>query len=335
MTRSLFIAPQWIGDAVMTEPLLRQLHARGERITVAALPWVAPVYHYMPSVEHVVELPFKHGSLQWAERRALARQWRGQFERAYVGPNSLKSALIPWLANIPQRIGYHGESRYVLLTQRLPNPPKGERPPMVDFYLALSGILTDKRHSMQPVLQRPTDSVRQTLQAYGLQAGAYTVIAPGAEYGPAKMWPAQHVADLCQRIQGRVVLLASAKESALCQSIADMADSAQVLNLAGQTQLGQAFDLISAARDVVSNDSGLMHVAAGLGVPQVALFGSSSPRHTPPLSDKAQVIWLADDPQYTPALDCAPCFARTCQFGHTRCLNDIRPERVAQLLQSL
>jgi heptosyltransferase-2 len=243
--------------------------------------------------------------------------------------------LIPWLANIPQRIGYHGESRYVLLTQRLPNPPRGERPPMVDFYLALSGTLTDKRHSMQPVLQRPTDSVRQTLQAYGLQAGAYTVIAPGAEYGPAKMWPAQHVADLCQRIQGRVVLLASAKESALCQSIADMADSAQVLNLAGQTQLGQAFDLISAARDVVSNDSGLMHVAAGLGVPQVALFGSSSPRHTPPLSDKAQVIWLADDPQYTPALDCAPCYARTCQFGHTRCLNDIRPERVAQLLQSL
>jgi heptosyltransferase-2 len=206
---------------------------------------------------------------------------------------------------------------------------------MVDFYLALSGILTDKRHSMQPVLQRPTDSVRQTLQAYGLQAGAYTVIAPGAEYGPAKMWPAQHVADLCQRIQGRVVLLASAKESALCQSIADMADSAQVLNLAGQTQLGQAFDLISAARDVVSNDSGLMHVAAALGVPQVALFGSSSPRHTPPLSEKAQVIWLADDPQYTPALDCAPCYARNCQFGHTRCLNDIRPERVAQLLQSL
>jgi heptosyltransferase-2 len=104
--------------------------------------------------------------------------------------------------------------------------------------------------------------------------------------------------------------------------------------LAGKTSLSQAFDLISAARDVVSNDSGLMHVAAALGVPQVALFGSSSPRHTPPLSDKAQVIWLADDPQYTPALDCAPCYARTCQFGHTRCLNDIRPDRVAQLLQS-
>jgi len=335
MTRSLFIAPQWIGDAVMTEPLLRQLHARGERITVAALPWVAPVYRHMPSVENVVELPFKHGSLQWAERRALAHQWRGRFERAYVGPNSLKSALIPWLANISERIGYHGESRYVLLTQRLPNPPRGERPPMVDFYLALSGKPGDSHQRMQPVLQRPTESVRQTLQAFGLQAGAYTVIAPGAEYGPAKMWPAQHVAALCSMLPGRVVLLASAKEADLCQSIAGLADSPHVLNLAGKTGLSQAFDVISAALDVVSNDSGLMHVAAALGVPQVALFGSSSPHHTPPLSDKAQVIWLADDPQYSPALDCSPCYARTCQFGHARCLNDIRPERVAQLLQSM
>jgi len=247
----------------------------------------------------------------------------------------LKSALIPWLANIPQRIGYHGESRYVLLTQRLPNPPRGERPPMVDFYLALNGEQPSAANAIQPVLQRPTDSVRQTLQTFGLQAGGYTVIAPGAEYGPAKMWPAQHVAALCSLLPGRVVLLASAKEADLCQSISGLADSPHVLNLAGKTSLSQAFDVISAARDVVSNDSGLMHVAAALGVPQVAVFGSSSPRHTPPLSDKAQVIWLADDPQYSPALDCSPCFARTCQFGHTRCLNDIRPERLAQLLQSL
>jgi len=335
MTRSLFIAPQWIGDAVMTEPLLRRLHARGERITVAALPWVAPVYQHMPSVENVVELPFKHGRLQWAERRALARQWRGQFDKAYVGPNSLKSALIPWLASIPERIGYHGESRYVLLTQRLPDPPRGERPPMVDFYLALSGEQPPAANSMQPVLQRPTDSVRQTLQVFGLQAGGYTVIAPGAEYGPAKMWPAGHVAELCKRIEGRVLLLASAKEHDLCHSIVEMAKPTQVLDLAGQTPLGQAFDLISAARDVITNDSGLMHVAAALGVPQIALFGSSSPRHTPPLSEKAHVIWLADDPQYSPALDCAPCYARTCRFGHTRCLNDISPQRVAQVLQTL
>lgn len=334
MTRTLFIAPQWIGDAVMTEPLLRELHQRGEQITVAALSWVAPVYQHMPSVAEVIELPFKHGKLQWSERRALARQWRGIFERAYVAPNSFKSALIPWLARIPERIGYHGESRYGLLTQRLPSPPRGERPPMVDFYLALSGTPTYKHNSMQPVLQRATASVRQSLQAFGLEGGAYTVIAPGAEYGPAKMWPATHVAALCQLTKSPVVLLASAKERDLCVSIEDMAVGAQVHNLAGMTSLSQALDLISAARDMVSNDSGLMHVAAALGVPQVALFGSSSPRHTPPLSDKAHVVWLVDDPNYRPVLDCAPCFERTCRFGHTRCLSDVSPERVAQLLQS-
>ena len=335
MTRSLFIAPQWIGDAVMTEPLLRQLHQRGEQITVAALPWVAPVYQHMASVVEVVELPFEHGRLQWRERRALAHQWRDRFDRAYVGPNSLKSALIPWMAGIPERIGYHGESRYGLLTKRLPNPSRGDRPPMVDFYLALAGLPVAPAQRMRPQMQRPTQEVRDSLQAFGLQAGDYTVIAPGAEYGPAKQWPVQHVAALCRSLPGRVVLLASAKEAELCQTICSLADSAHVMNLAGKTRLSQAFDLISAARHVLSNDSGLMHVAAALGVPQVALFGSSSPRHTPPLSDKAQVIWLADDPLYDPPLTCAPCYARTCPLGHTRCLNDIRPERVAKLLQSL
>ena len=319
----------------MSEPLLRELHQRGEQLTVAALSWVAPVYQHMPSVAEVIELPFKHGSLQWAERRALARQWRGKFDRAYVMPNSLKSALIPWLADIPLRIGYHGESRYVLLNQRLPNPTPGERPPMVDHYLALSGTPSLNAKVIQPVLYRPAETVRQTLQTFGLEAGAYSIIAPGAEYGPAKMWPVQHVADLCKLMQERVLLVASSKEKAMCQTITDMAGSAQVINLAGMTDLGQAFDLISAARKIVTNDSGLMHIAAAFRVPQVAVFGSSSPHHTPPLSDKAHVIWLADDIQYTPPLDCSPCYARTCRLGHTRCLNDIKPERVAQVLRSL
>ena len=151
MTRSLFVAPQWIGDAVMTEPLLRELHRRGEQITVAALPWVAPIYQHMPSVADVIELPFKHGKLQWSERRALALKWRGKFDRAYVMPNSLKSALIPWLAHIPVRIGYHGESRYVLLNHRLPNPTPENHPSMVPFYYALSGQPLVNKHLIRPV----------------------------------------------------------------------------------------------------------------------------------------------------------------------------------------
>ena len=335
MTRSLFIAPQWIGDAVMTEPLLRELHRRGEQITVAALSWVAPVYEHMPSLADLVELPFQHGKLQWSARRDVGRQWRGKFDKAYVAPNSFKSALIPWMADIPERIGYHGESRFGVLTQRIPNPDPQHLPPMVDFYLGLASGKPEDSSGLRPVLHRPTQAVRQTLHAFGLQATGYTVIAPGAEYGPAKMWPAHHVARLCQLTGNPVVLLASAKERDLCVSIADMAVGTKLQNLAGITRLSQALDLISAARNVVSNDSGLMHVAAALGVPQVAVFGSSSPLHTPPLSDKAQVVWLADDPHYTPALECAPCFERSCRFGHTRCLNDVKPERIAQLLQSM
>ncbi|MCB2019949.1 MAG: lipopolysaccharide heptosyltransferase II, partial [Burkholderiaceae bacterium] len=137
MTRSLVIAPQWIGDAVMSEPLLARLAARGEALAVAALPWVAPVYQAMPQVGEVIELPFAHGRLDLAARRRLAREWRGRFDAAYVLPNSFKSALLPFLAHVPLRVGYLGESRYVLLNRRLANV--AGRPPMVDFYSALAG----------------------------------------------------------------------------------------------------------------------------------------------------------------------------------------------------
>ena len=123
----------------MTEPLMRRLAARGERLTVGALPWVAPVYRAMPQVTEVIEFPFAHGGLQFKARRAIAKQLSGQFDTAYVLPNSLKSALLPFLAGIPKRVGYLGEARVGLLTHRLKNPPKAKRPPMVAFYSALSG----------------------------------------------------------------------------------------------------------------------------------------------------------------------------------------------------
>ena len=326
---SLIIAPQWIGDAVMTEPLLRLLAARGERLAVGALPWVAPVYRAMPQVHEVIEFPFQHGGLQWQARLALARQLRGRFARAYVCPNSLKSALLPWLAGIPVRVGYTGESRWGLVNQRLPNPSKTNRPPMVDFYAALSQSTTSG--SAWPQLQLPPQVLAATLQQQGLRAQGYVVFAPGAEYGPAKRWPAAHFSALAQQFDKPVVLLGSGKEAALCEDIAMPVNALrphQCRNLAGATSLMEAFALIAAAHRVVSNDSGLMHVAAAFGVPQVAVYGSSSPEHTPPLNPLAQVLWLKQEAQYQPPLDCAPCFKRDCPLGHTRCLQDISPERV-------
>ena len=319
----------------MTEPLLRRLHARGERITVAALPWVAPVYRVMPHVSATIELPFAHGGLQWSARRALAKTLRGQFDRAVVCPNSWKSALVPWLAGIPQRVGYLGEARWGLLTQRLPNPKKHERPPMVAFYAALSGDAAVSHDKPMLVPDRAADSA--ALSALGLERQGYWVMAPGAEYGPAKRWPAEHFAALARAIFQKtgqsVVLLGSNKDSAVCETIRRLANADApnaCRDLAGKTRLDQAFSVIGNARAMVSNDSGLMHIAAALGVSQVALFGSSSPLHTPPLSDAAQTIWLKKAPHYQPPLDCAPCFARVCPLGHTRCLQDITPEMVLE-----
>jgi heptosyltransferase-2 len=317
----------------MTEPLLRRLHARGERLTVGALPWVAPVYRAMPQVAEVIEFPFAHGGLQWQARRSMAASLRGRFAVAYVCPNSLKSALIPWWAAIPQRVGYRGEARFGLLNQRLPNPARGVRPPMVAFYSALSGegdLAADR-----PQLQLDAAVRACALHTLGLQAQGYYVFAPGAEYGPAKRWPATHFAALAAQLPLPVVLLGSTKEAALC---ADIAARAQALgtrplhDLSGRTSLDQALAVIAEARAMVSNDSGLMHVAAAFATPQVAVFGSSSPLHTPPLSERAQVVWLKNDAAYQPPLDCAPCFQRACPLGHTRCLVDITPERVLALL---
>ena len=317
----------------MTEPLLRRLQARGEQLTVGALPWVAPVYRVMPQVAEVIEFPFAHGGLQWRERLSLARQLKGQFDVAYICPNSLKSALLPFLAGIPVRVGYLGEARFGLLTQRLANPPKGQRPPMVAFYSALSSeadVAAD-----QPQLQLSAQEADAALHALHLTRTGYHVFAPGAEYGDAKRWPAAHFAALAAQLDLPVVLLGSGKEAALCAAIADPVNArrpGQCINLAGKTSLAQALAVISACNSTVSNDSGLMHVAAGFGVKQVAIFGSSSPLHTPPLNGLAKVLWLKTDPDYQPPLDCAPCFERVCPLGHTRCLNDILPSRVRALL---
>lgn len=326
-TRTLVIAPQWIGDAVMTEPLLRALAARGERVTVAALPWVAPVYHAMPQVAEVIELPFAHGRLDWSARRQLGATLRDRFDVAYVLPNSLKAALIPFFARIRTRIGYRGEGRYILLNQRLANP--AGRPPMVAFYRALAGGA--EAVDAAPRLSFPAERLQAATAAVGLAPGAYWAFAPGAEYGPAKCWPASHYAELARSLHAQhgqpIVLLGSGKEAALCEEIAHAAPGAcQVL--AGKTSLLDAMALIAAARGVVSNDSGLMHVAAAFRIPQVAVFGSTSPEHTPPLSPRARVLWLKDEL----GLDCSPCFDRVCRFGHTRCLTGVPASRVEAAL---
>jgi heptosyltransferase II len=332
--RFLIVAPSWIGDTVAAQPLFMRLRARhpDARIDVLAPPWVAAVLHAMPEVNgSVINNPFAHGQLRLRDRWALARQLkRNNYDAAYVLPNSLKSALIPLFAGIPKRVGFIGESRYGLINVRHTLDEKAT-PLQVERY----AILAEEPHQPLPrPLPNPSLSVDAAAVAGSLQSldlshpgsnanAAPVIFCPGAEYGPAKRWPEQHFAELAQRLaaQGTPVwLLGSKKDAPVGDEIVRLSQGA-ARNLCGVTNLEQAVHLLSIARHVVTNDSGLMHVTAALGTPLTALFGSSSPGYTPPLSDKAQTIWLK--------LECSPCFQRECPLGHLNCLRGISAERVA------
>ena len=344
MNRILIIAPNWIGDAVMSQPLLANLKTIYPRcqIDVLASPWVAPIYRACTEVNQVLEAKLEHKQLQWGLRKQLAKQLeKNQYDSCYVLPNSFKSALIPWLANIPYRIGYRGEMRFGLIKIALENPSKLNRPPMANHYLALGNALNspqeiDARYLVDPKLNVSTparQSVSIKLQEASINEESIYVLCPGAEYGITKRWPTEHFADLAQqlisnKLDTHVILLGSKSDHILGASITTQAKNiSQIHNWCGNTSLDEAIALIGMSKALVSNDSGLMHIGAALKVPQVAIFGSSDPHHTPPLSDKAKVIWLN--------LPCSPCHQRECPLGHLKCLQDILPETVLRTIQAL
>ena len=329
-TSTLVIAPSWVGDAVLSHPMLVRLKERDPagRIDVLAPPWVVPVYQRMPEVAATLVQPFGHGELKLGERKRFAQGLAG-YGRAIVLPNSWKSALIPWHANIPQRTGYIGELRWGLLNDARALDTRG-LPLIVERYAALA---QPKREELRRPLPPPRLLVneaqrRETLRALQLSLERpVTIFAPGAEYGPAKRWPAGHFAALAQLLVSRgmqVWLLGSKKDVEATSRIQELTANLCV-DLAGRTTLDQAIDLMSFATRVVSNDSGLMHIAAALDRPMAALFGSSSPNYTPPLSPQARVIYLG--------ISCSPCFKRECPLGHLNCLVQIKPEHVLQALQ--
>lgn len=327
--RILIIAPSWIGDTILAQPLFRRLAQQhpGLVLDVLAPPWVAPLLARMPEVSNVIDSPFRHGGLDWAKRKALGRALAAKYyHQAYVLPNSWKSALVPFFASIPLRTGYQGETRYVLLNDRLRVDPVAH-PQLAQRYAALAG----KKMDEQPLQAHLTSSVEQQ-QAACLQLGLPVdvkpiIFCPGAEFGPAKRWPGRHYAALARQLatpEHPVWLLGSAGDAAVGAEIeAESGGSAR--NLCGQTTLEQAIDLLASAHLVVSNDSGLMHVAAALNRPLLAVYGSSSPSYTPPMSSSARIVSLN--------VECSPCFARVCPLGHFKCMEQLSPELVMQRLE--
>lgn len=346
---ALVIAPQWVGDAIMSLPLIGQLAREYDAVDVMAVPAVAAVYHCCPEVREIHTVAFAHGQLQWGLRRNTARRFRGRYQTAVVLPNSLKSALVPWLAAIPTRRGMLGESRYWLINDRrtlMPadDQPAGSRPSMLDQYLALADRAIDRSTIDRLGLHRPVMRIPDDVPSLGNHGLSETTlneflqqsimaICPGAEYGPAKQWPPHYFAQvandwLAAAANRAVVIVGGPKDTESATAISSAVNgSGRVLNIAGKTTLLEAFRWIATARVAVSNDSGLMHAAAALGVPVVGIFGSSDPHHTPPHAKAARAVSLN--------LSCSPCFQRTCPLGTTACLRDLPPHQVMDAVNGL
>lgn len=329
--RVLVIGPSWVGDTVLAQPLLQRLHQRhsGVRIDVMGPDWTLPLLRRMPQVHEALSLPFGHGEFaplrRWRHGRALRA--RG-YSQAIVLPNSWKSALVPYAAGIPLRTGFIGEFRRGLLNDARVLD-KRALPLMVERFCALAedrGVAPQR--PIAPLSLAPDASNQTALRATLAltEDRPVTCLCPGAEYGPAKRWPPAHFAQLARLMHARghqVWILGSGKDRPIGEEIA-AASGGVARNLCGHTTLGDAIDLLALADVVVSNDSGLMHVAAALHRPLWALYGSSSPRFTPPLSARAQVV---QEP-----IACSPCFQRECPLGHLDCLRKLSVDKVAALI---
>lgn len=338
----LVIGPSWVGDMVMAQSLFIALKQQRPDciIDVLAPAWSLPILARMPQVRRGIAMPVGHGKLELGMRYRVAQQLAAEhYRQAIVLPNSLKSALIPALAKIPERTGWRGEMRYGLLNDiRLLD--KQKYPLMVQRFVALAY----QPHAPLPVnLPRPSLQIQSTgidalLQRHGInKARSLLALCPGAEFGPAKRWPVEHFAEVASHFAERgwqIALLGSAKDQAVASEIINSLDTelqGACINLAGSTELAEAVDILSCAQGVVSNDSGLMHISAALQRPMVVVYGATSPEFTPPLSDNVAIEQVA--------VDCGPCFKRECplqdQPGFMKCMQTLQPRSVIASLEAL
>jgi len=322
----LVIGPSWVGDMVMAQSLFMTLKEQQPKshIDVLAPAWSFPLLDRMPEVTEAIEMPLTHGQFGWSLRKKIGKQLQHKhYHQAIILPNSWKSALIPFFAKIPLRTGFIGEVRWGLLNDaRQLNKQKLTM--TVQRFVALA-LAKDQQNLVypKPVLEIKQLDQQAVIKQFNVdQSKKVVALCPGAEYGPAKQWPAQHYAELAkQKISDgwAVWIFGSVKDQLVSEQINQLTEH-RCHDFSGKTSLAEAIDLMSLVDVVVSNDSGLMHVAAALNKKIVAIYGSSDPKFTPPLNEDANILNLN--------LECAPCFKRECPFGHTHCLVNILPEKV-------
>ncbi len=317
----LIIGPAWVGDMVMAQCLFKLLKRADVIIDVLAPAWCLPLLARMPEVSEAIVMPVGHGQLDLIGRYRLGKSLRkNKYDQAIVLPNSFKSALIPWFARIPIRTGWRGEMRYGLLNDcRILD--KKRYPLMIERFMALG---TDKIPENYPVpsLQTSSDQQAKALAKHGMKFPEVPVLAicPGAEYGPAKRWPEEHYATVANAklAEGwQVWIFGSPKDSDVAATIMQLTHD-RCVNFAGKTTLEEAIDLLALSTSVITNDSGLMHIAAALNKPLIALYGPTTPAFTPPLSAKAKTLSLN--------LPCQPCFKRICPLEHHNCMKQLMPD---------
>jgi heptosyltransferase-2 len=324
--RLLVVGPSWVGDMVMAQSLFRLLQARqaGLQIDVIAPPWSLPVIARMPEISTAIPLAVEHGELALTARWQLGHRLRASgYSKAIVLPRSMKAALVPWFASVPQRTGFRGEMRYGLIND-MRALDRAVLDQTVKRFVALG---LEKNESLPPIpypqLRVSRDNQQRVMKKLEIDSGRPAIaMMPGAEYGPAKCWPLENFASLARMLGADgfdVWVLGSERDRAAGEEIAQ---GSAAINLCGRTGIADAIDLLAHCRQAVSNDSGLMHVAAAAGTAVVAVYGSSSPAYTPPLTEQREIHYLA--------LECSPCFKRQCPLGHLRCLRDIQPSVVYQ-----
>ena len=320
----LIASPSWVGDMVMAQSLFIKIKRSEPEsiIDVLAPAWTGVLVGRMPEVDALVATDFTHGRLSLGERFRLGKKLRrSRYSHAIVLPNSLKSALVPAIAKIPKRTGYIGEQRWGLVND-IRKLDKSRLPMTVQRFVALGlgkEAQTPEIESIAPpYLKVDAVEVSKVIERKGLRLDKQVlVLCPGAEFGESKKWPARYYAEVAQHYLDKdwqVWLMGSDKDIPDCQLI-DQATAARCHILAGKTSLPEAIDLISCADVAVSNDSGLMHIAAALQTPLVAVYGSTDPTHTPPLSENHRIARLD--------LTCSPCFKRQCPLQHLDCLNQL------------
>jgi heptosyltransferase-2 len=332
MLKTLVVGPAWVGDMIMAQSLFKAVLERSNQkmqIDVLAPRYTLSLLQRMPEVHEALSMPsISHGELALGKRYKAGQSLRArQYDQAIILPNSWKSALIPFWANIPKRTGWVGECRFGLLNdvRRL---DKTVLSSMTSQYGALAFPKGQEQEAKiipqrwRPALSVTPDDVQKTLDKFGIildKNRPILALCPGAAFGSAKRWPEQYFAELANEMMNQgweVWLFGSAGEKAVGNKIQSLSDN-RCRDFVGTTSLPEAIDLLSVVTKVVSNDSGLMHIAAALQRSVIAIYGPTPAEFAPPLSTDAQILQVN--------LPCRPCQQRECPLGHHHCMKMIKP----------